>query len=171
MPIRRENKQYYDTLAFGDLRARLQVRSGNRCELCRAPGGHDVFMTWSDSDPDYRDALWWDGANWIDRGGQPIPREAFTSQWVSLHPGRAWLADGPDLRYARLVKVVLTVAHLDHDPRHADDDRCKFLCGRCHLRHDAANNYARGRRYRATAEGQQWLLRDVELAETPERGV
>ncbi len=165
MPIRSENRQYYDTPAFADLRARLKLRAGNRCELCRAPGGELLFFTWSDSDPDYQFALWWDGV-WIDAGGQPIAPALFTG---GGNESRRWLADGPDLKHCRLLRVVLTVAHLDHDPRHQDDERCKYLCQRCHLAHDRANNYARRRRYRAAEDGQQWLLRDVELAETPER--
>jgi 5-methylcytosine-specific restriction endonuclease McrA len=33
--------------------------------------------------------------------------------------------------------VVLTVAHLDHDPRNCADDNLKALCQRCHNRYDA----------------------------------
>ncbi len=35
-------------------------------------------------------------------------------------------------------RVILTVAHLDHDPENWDvkDDRLKALCQRCHLRYD-----------------------------------
>ena len=35
-------------------------------------------------------------------------------------------------------KIVLTIAHLDHDERNHDvtDDRLKALCQRCHLRYD-----------------------------------
>lgn len=32
--------------------------------------------------------------------------------------------------------VVLTVAHLDHDHTHADPDRCKAMCQRCHFAYD-----------------------------------
>lgn len=34
-------------------------------------------------------------------------------------------------------RVVLTVAHLDHDTTHNSDDNLRALCQRCHLRHDA----------------------------------
>jgi len=33
--------------------------------------------------------------------------------------------------------VVLTVAHMDHDPTHNDRDNLRALCQRCHLRYDA----------------------------------
>lgn len=34
-------------------------------------------------------------------------------------------------------KVVLTIAHMDHDETHADPDRCRALCQRCHNQWDA----------------------------------
>ena len=37
------------------------------------------------------------------------------------------------------VKIILTIAHLDHDETNWDvkDDRLKAMCQRCHLRYDA----------------------------------
>ena len=46
-------------------------------------------------------------------------------------------------------KVVLTIAHMDHDETHADPDRCRALCQRCHNKWDAPHrikNAARTRR-------------------------
>lgn len=46
-------------------------------------------------------------------------------------------------------KVVLTIAHMDHDESHADPAKCRALCQRCHLTWDAkhhALNAARTRR-------------------------
>lgn len=34
-------------------------------------------------------------------------------------------------------KVVLTIAHMDHDESHADPERCRALCNRCHNAWDA----------------------------------
>ena len=36
--------------------------------------------------------------------------------------------------------VVLTVAHLDHNPEHCDDDNLKAMCQRCHLTYDAKHH-------------------------------
>jgi hypothetical protein len=33
-------------------------------------------------------------------------------------------------------KVVLTVAHMDHDPRNCADDNLRAMCQRCHLLYD-----------------------------------
>ena len=43
------------------------------------------------------------------------------------------------------VKVVLTVAHLDHDEQNHDvkDERLKAACQLCHLRYDAKEKYRR----------------------------
>jgi len=49
-------------------------------------------------------------------------------------------------------KVVLTVAHLDHDPTNRDEDDMAAMCQRCHLTYDAplhAANAARTRRAKA----------------------
>lgn len=39
-------------------------------------------------------------------------------------------------------KVVLTVAHLDHQPEHCDDDNLLALCQRCHLAYDRDHHRA-----------------------------
>jgi len=41
--------------------------------------------------------------------------------------------------------VVLTIAHMDHDESHADPDRCRALCQRCHNRWDAAHRQKNAR--------------------------
>jgi hypothetical protein len=50
------------------------------------------------------------------------------------------------------VRVVLTVAHLDHDPAGDDPARMRALCQRCHLRYDAAHH---ARNARATRMGRR----------------
>lgn len=53
--------------------------------------------------------------------------------------------------------VVLTVAHLDHQPMNCDDGNLKALCQRCHLRYDAkhhSRSAALTRRLRLLARGQ-----------------
>lgn len=43
------------------------------------------------------------------------------------------------------VKVILTIAHLDHDETNHEvtDDRLKAMCQICHLRYDAKEKYRR----------------------------
>jgi hypothetical protein len=50
-------------------------------------------------------------------------------------------------------RVVLTIAHMDHDETHSDPARCRALCQRCHNSWDAGHrrkNAARTRRSRST---------------------
>lgn len=62
-------------------------------------------------------------------------------------------------------KVVLTVAHLDHDTTNNADGNLRAWCQRCHLTYDAdhhARNAARTRRRRARDAGQLELKLDEE---------
>lgn len=36
----------------------------------------------------------------------------------------------------KIIKVVCTVAHLDHTPENCEDDNLKFMCQRCHNIYD-----------------------------------
>ncbi len=57
--------------------------------------------------------------------------------------GEGWLR--PD---AKEIKIVLTVAHLDHTPENNDLENLRALCQRCHLRYDRDDNLARAARTR-----------------------
>jgi hypothetical protein len=50
-----------------------------------------------------------------------------------------------DVPNPKKVKVVLTIAHLDHDETNHDiaDDRLMAMCQLCHLRYDAKEKYRR----------------------------
>lgn len=57
-------------------------------------------------------------------------------------------------------RVVLTMAHLDHDPGNCDDDNLVALCQRCHLSYDAelhAQHAAETRRKAMINAGQMEL--------------
>ena len=59
-------------------------------------------------------------------------------------------------RPLRIVKIILTVAHLDHSPENCTDENLKALCQRCHNRYDApmraAGRKARKRATQATGD-------------------
>lgn len=48
------------------------------------------------------------------------------------------------------VKVILTIAHLDHDPRNNDHGNLKALCQKCHNTYDAPFRTANRKRNRAS---------------------
>ncbi len=58
-------------------------------------------------------------------------------------------------------KVVLTVAHLDHNPQNCADENLKALCQRCHLRYDIEHhkrNSANTRHRKILMRGQLELI-------------
>lgn len=75
--------------------------------------------------------------------------------WRAVGGTNWWRDEEPDQceEYV-LVRIVLTVAHLDHDVANNDPDNLRALCQRCHLRWDAdqhKRNAARTRRSRKAA--------------------
>lgn len=61
-------------------------------------------------------------------------------------------------------RVILTTAHMDHDPINNDETNLKALCNLHHLRYDAlhhARNAAETRRQKKIATGQLVLLEVV----------
>lgn len=166
MPIRPENRRFYNTPQFAELRALLRARAGDRCEHCRAPNGQRVFFTLTDeaATAKPRASLWYDedAQCWITSSGQILDRDKIlAARSVLMYP------PGPSV-LGKYINVVLTAAHLDHDPRHQDPERCAYLCQRCHLLHDAKDNYARARRTAAAASGQLWLDDEIKFAARPE---
>jgi len=60
-------------------------------------------------------------------------------------------------------RVILTVAHLDHDTHNNDPANLRAMCQRCHLRYDLAHhrhNAAQTRRRRMIERGQLELMTD-----------
>ena len=52
-------------------------------------------------------------------------------------------------------RVVLTVAHLDHDPGHCDPANLRAWCQRCHLTYDARHHAATAKRSRSLKKHHQ----------------
>lgn len=57
----------------------------------------------------------------------------------------------------RIIRIVLTIAHLDHTPEHCDDANLRALCQRCHLRYDAEQH----QRNAAETRRQRKAVRDL----------
>jgi hypothetical protein len=55
----------------------------------------------------------------------------------------------PDYGRQKLIKIVLTVAHLDHDTTNNDHSNLAALCQRCHLGHDLELHKANAAKTRA----------------------
>lgn len=100
-------------------------RAGNCCEECGLPNHSSVW------------AITFDIKN---EQGRYVQR----SIWFRVQSDALRECKGVEYR-CREVRVVLTVAHLDHDESNHDVklDRLKALCQACHLRYDAVEKYRR----------------------------
>jgi hypothetical protein len=58
----------------------------------------------------------------------------------------------------KAIKIVLTVAHLDHDPKNNDPSNLKALCQRCHLLLDADQHRASAKETNRKKKGLQNLF-------------
>lgn len=102
-----------------EISRRIRAREGNACKFCRAPNGQYISR---DSSGCYMTA---EGRVFRDDGSM------------------AGWARGSEWEGARAIKVVLTVAHLNHVESDNSDSNLAALCQRCHLRHDAKDNRRR----------------------------
>ena len=97
----------------------VRERAGNVCEQCRAPNGQMIVR-----DP-LTPAVWY-GL------GDCLAAETGSAAWIAGHARKA-------------IRVVLTVAHLDHNEGNNDPSNLRALCQRCHLNHDREDNRRRAR--------------------------
>lgn len=121
MPIKAENRHLYPggspvSKEWKAIRKTILERADHRCERCNAPD-----------------------REFVDRSGD-------RSTYMLYHCGTVYsAATGERLYRARaseypgghLVKIILTIAHLDQDPRNNDPSNLQALCQRCHNLHDA----------------------------------
>ena len=133
MPIRPENKTLYPP-DWPEISRRIRVeRAGNKCERCKAPNGVTIARGCS------HDA----GTYMLD---DSRTFDAETGEYLGLRRGSEYEAGG-------FTRIVLTVAHLDHDPTNNADDNLAALCQMHHLAHDRADNLAKRRARREAAKG------------------
>jgi hypothetical protein len=91
--------------------------------------------------------------------------------WVAVDGTGRWWKEGqpPADAAVRIIRVVLTTAHLNHDPADNRLVNLAFLCQACHLKYDRKQHWAMARRARARRVGQLWLcpwLESAPLAES-----
>jgi len=55
----------------------------------------------------------------------------------------------PNGKWYKQVRIVLTIAHLDHTPENCDPSNLRALCQKCHLSYDAKH-------HAATAKNTKW---------------
>ncbi len=110
---------------------RIRKREGNRCKWCAAPNHTEIVR--SSVEPAHYIVFDADEAVYMFPDGQ----------WIRLSE----IPDEYDISHG--IKVVLTVAHLNHDITDNTDGNLAALCQRCHLRHDAKHHASNSKATRA----------------------
>jgi hypothetical protein len=131
MPIRPENRDRYPK-DWPAISAAIRQRARNKCEWCGVPngqlGGRTAGGSWHPAIPL--------GTNCGSTpSGLDWPKEGDLG-WCSV------AGQGDQYVQLRIVRIVLTVAHLDHTPENCDPANLKALCQRCHNRYDAPHRRA-----------------------------
>ena len=136
MPIRHSQRARYPK-DWKAISRRIRDRAGDRCECDGRCGSTHL---------DAHDNLARCGAP----NGRLVIRDRHEPENYEVHAVCGGCAGGdPDC--ARAVRIVLTVAHLDHTPENCDPSNLAAYCQRCHLgydRHEHAHNARETRRSR-----------------------
>ena len=117
---------------LSEIRPRIMERAGNRCEFegCDFEHGEYVYAV------RYRGKTtgWFRDFEEADNLPKTIESKRNKNTGI-VEP----------IPNPKKVKVILTIAHLDHDEENHDikDDRLKAACQLCHLRYDAKEKYKR----------------------------
>jgi hypothetical protein len=139
MPIRPELRHFYGAKWKKETRPRILLRAGDCCEFCLVPNRATVLRVdgiWTPYDVFGESGRLW-GQREAPRGEQE-PVELF---WYGLRGAIncSGLLTFPVDR-VRLVKIVLTVAHLNHVSGEDGDENLAALCQWCHLNHDKGHH-------------------------------
>ncbi len=122
MPIRPENKDLYPK-DWPQISKAIRESAGNHCESCGAPNGVNILRGVEFGNRPAYAVPCGIGATTYDAVSGELLDVTVLAQLV----GRGW----------REVRVVLTVAHLDHQPQNCDPANLRALCQRCHNVYDA----------------------------------
>ena len=130
MPIRPENVHRYPA-DWPEIRMRILARAKNRCERCGV-----------------RNHAW----GWRDTFGvfHETPRQPFLEAGYTKPPFDVACRDGAHIH---VIEIVLTIAHLNHQPEDCTDENLEALCQQCHNRLDAASRRAGMRERRHVGQG------------------
>jgi hypothetical protein len=118
MPIDYRN---YPTNWKSEIRPAILKRADNRCEFCKVPNGMLILRGN------------WNGIECYQEFEYGRIFNANTSEKIGDdYVGEVHHTNKP-------IKVVLTIAHLDHDLSNNDYSNLKALCQRCHNRYDSVH--------------------------------
>ena len=157
MPIKPENLKRYPA-DWKAISASIRERAGHRCEFVDR-GARCTAQQYAVGNWERRDGLW----RWIPTcGNGPHDAAGQGLDWPSLQrwtfaEAREFAAE---LDWERepfgagpLIVIVLTVAHLDHDPANCRPDNLRAWCQRHHLAYDHDHHRANAQATRRAKAG------------------
>jgi hypothetical protein len=118
MPIRAELRHHYGKIWRTVTRPRILARAGNKCEQCGKPNRRRLLTCCMPG------RMYW---------------SLFATRWRNHH-GELMGFRLPPGEYRR-VRIVLTVAHLNHVAGDDRDENLKALCQWCHLNYDLGHHH------------------------------
>jgi hypothetical protein len=120
MPIRRELRHFYGAAWRKVTRPRILERAGNKCEQCGCPNHTDLGRI---------------GGFWLNVNVSW--KHGVRELWIQPDGSHYELSDLMDPPGTlRKVRIVLTIAHLNHEAGDDRDENLKALCQWCHLNYD-----------------------------------
>ena len=131
MPIRKSEKARYPA-DWKAISAAVRADAGNECEQCGAPNGETVFRS-QNEDYGFKAVY------------AVVPAESVGAHVFSAEDGECLavrLVDDLIREQWKPARIILTVAHLDHQPENCARTNLRAWCQRCHLRYDAKHHAA-----------------------------
>jgi len=145
MPIKAENKDRYPDNWSTEVVPRIRERSGDRCERCNVRN-HAIG---------YRD----EKGKFVPLAGNVIMEDycagidPYSGKLVDMKTAREvaeFNTHNDEYGYQYIV-IVLTVAHLDHNPENCSDENLRHWCQKCHNSYDV--KHRRSTRANTRAKG------------------
>lgn len=121
MPIRPENRARYPK-DWKAISAAVRAEAGNLCEWCKVPDGAMVLR-----------GTYEGRAVWLEADASAFCPAHCAATGEVIEDATWDLCDYPK----QPVRIVLTVAHLDHQPENCARENLRALCQRCHNAYDA----------------------------------
>lgn len=126
MPIRPELRHFYGREWRERTRPRILARAGNCCEQCGKPNRRRVWVI-SLSPGSQFWTLTKSRQAWHYCDGEKAGSGTYQVSYYPMEPRR--------------IRVVLTIAHLNHQAGDDREENLKALCQWCHLNHDKEHHH------------------------------
>lgn len=122
-----------------EIRPRILKRAGNKCERCNAVNHSLVFRGVLNGIEVYQNI---EGEIFSYPDGSYLGADVYAEiEPISGDPSQ------------KAVKIVLTIAHLDHNIENNKDENLASLCQKCHVNHDKEHHLENARKTREKKKG------------------